>query len=84
MASFTAGWNQPGYLPETEPEAFDDLQDALAYIDGELERIENFEQDDLHAIDAGAARNYFASTLDASGGLSYVVGGVAYWIAPSA
>lgn len=29
---WVAGWNMPGYLPETEPEHFHAFADALAYL----------------------------------------------------
>ena len=34
---YIAGWNQPGYLPETEPEEFDSFADAREYIAGEID-----------------------------------------------
>lgn len=38
MTTYTAGWNMPGYLPETDPETFDSLQDAAAYLRETLAR----------------------------------------------
>lgn len=29
---YVAGWNMAGYLPETDPETFDTLDDAIAYL----------------------------------------------------
>ncbi len=29
---FVAGWNMPGYLPDSEPMEFDDAEDALEYV----------------------------------------------------
>jgi hypothetical protein len=38
MTTYTAGWNMPGYLPETDPETFDTLDDAAAYLRDTLAR----------------------------------------------
>ena len=61
MGTWVAGWNMPGYLPETEPESFDTWEDAHAYIVGELERAWDMGEDDdylpahteLHAATPG-------------------------------
>lgn len=37
-ASFTAGWNQPGYLPDTEPETFATFEEAVGYLKETYER----------------------------------------------
>ena len=29
---YVAGWNMPGYMPDCEPQCFDDIDDARAYI----------------------------------------------------
>lgn len=41
---FIAGFNQPGYLPESEAQEFDDRDEAMAYLVDEYER--NLENDD--------------------------------------
>jgi hypothetical protein len=33
---FVAGWNMPGYMPDSEPMEFDSATDALDYIKGEM------------------------------------------------
>ncbi|NIT36966.1 MAG: hypothetical protein GTN49_10795 [candidate division Zixibacteria bacterium] len=38
MARFRAGWNMPGYLPETDPVSFDDFDEAREFISDELDR----------------------------------------------
>ena len=35
---FVAGWNMPGYLPDSEPEEFDDSEEAMEYIREEMRR----------------------------------------------
>lgn len=38
---FIAGWNQPGYLPESDPEEFDTFDEAKRYIIDEIKRAED-------------------------------------------
>ncbi len=35
---YVAGWNMAGYLPETDPETFENLEDATAYLRETVER----------------------------------------------
>lgn len=35
---FVAGWNMPGYMPDSEPVEFDNADDALDYIKSEMRR----------------------------------------------
>ena len=35
---FVAGWNMPGYLPDSEPVEFDDSEEAMEYIREEMRR----------------------------------------------
>jgi len=38
---FVAGWNLPGYMPDSEPATFDDIDDAIAYVvDQMLEEVD--------------------------------------------
>lgn len=42
---YVAGWNMAGYLPETDPETFDTLDEAYAYLHETLEQwLEQDEQ----------------------------------------
>jgi len=43
MTTYTAGWNMAGYLPETDPEVFDTIKDAHAYL---LETAEQWADQD--------------------------------------
>lgn len=74
---FVAGWNIPGYMPESTPVAFSTLADAILYLDDELRHIDDYAENDAIAIDAGSARNYFASAIGSS---DYSVGNYVYWI----
>lgn len=40
---WTAGWNMPGYLPESDPETFDDWHEARIYL---VDTIDRFWADD--------------------------------------
>ncbi len=63
MGTWVAGWNMPGYLPETDPVSFDTWEEAHAYIVGELERAWDMGEDAdyleahtaLHTATAGEA-----------------------------
>lgn len=71
---YTAGWNMPGYMPDTELAQFDDADTARVYIAGELEREADEIDEGADAIadriapeclnDAGMAGDY--SEHDAS------------------
>jgi hypothetical protein len=46
---YVAGWNQPGYLPESEPKEFDTFEDAREFIADELDyRLSQVLQDDTN------------------------------------
>lgn len=79
MIIWSAGWNMPGYLPETEPCPFKSRPDAMAYMVGELHRIGD--------TDLAVAEDYEAQALslegrDADGGDWYWLSpdGYAYWV----
>lgn len=77
---YTAGWNQPGYLPEMDVEEFDDFDEAAEFLydNLDLNLSNNVDETDAairtnlaglkHYIDQGRAFSYLA--LD----------GYAYWI----
>ena len=50
---YVAGWNMPGYLPETDPETFDTLEDAAEYLRETLARWldEDEAPEDMSAAD---------------------------------
>ncbi len=48
---YTAGWNQPGYLPNPDVVAdFDDLSDAKAHLIGELDNDFDLDDDERAAV----------------------------------
>ena len=46
---WAAGWNMPGYLPETDPETFATLADAVSYLQETLDRFAD--EDELYDAD---------------------------------
>ena len=44
---YIAGWNMPGYMPDSEPQEFDDADEAREYIIEELQQL----SDDLEDAD---------------------------------
>ena len=51
---YVAGWNMPGYLPETDPVIFDNETDAVRYLSDTVDR---FWDDDYSAYVTEASRN---------------------------
>lgn len=49
-----AGWNMPGYLPESEPAEFDDWQDAMTYLHDSIGRFWDEDASDGQHIRAAA------------------------------
>lgn len=44
---YTAGYNMPGYMPETNPETFDTWDEAIEYI---KETVDRFFEDDMDSV----------------------------------
>jgi len=65
---FVAGWNMPGYMPDAEPDEFDDAEEALEYV-RDLMREDadgmGWSRDDAEAIDGMEAdkAGEFGATL---------------------
>jgi hypothetical protein len=90
MKRWTAGWNMPGYLPESEPVAFDTWAEAHAYIVGAVERAWDEASENLADLDPDTDPHPDALFLDAhtelhvaTDGQPYTVhaDGYAYWVA---
>lgn len=80
MSGYIAGFNQPGYLPESDPEEFDNFDDAADWLievatkaledDGASEEIVTHERDAIGELaDEGEPFSFLASD------------GYAYWVA---
>lgn len=76
---YIAGFNQPGYLPESDPEEFDSFKDARDYLVQEMRLA--LEADDENEIDDGNVED-FAAELYAETGPFSALGpdGYAYWV----
>ena len=46
---WVAGWNMPGYMPDTEPAEFDNAEDAKQYIIDSVKRAEDETEDETEA-----------------------------------
>lgn len=46
---FVAGWNMPGYMPDSEPAEFDNAEDAKQYIIDTVKRAEEETDDETEA-----------------------------------
>lgn len=73
---FVAGWNNPGYMPDSEPEEFATFDDALEHIRGEVLYHVNTESDKSQSMDAfdtqlGDLKDVFELTGP---------NGVVYWV----
>ena len=82
MTNYVAGWNMPGYLPESEPWTTDSYDDAVEYMLYEMERY----ADDL---DGAAWDRYLETVSDVekqrSIGVSVFasLGNCIYWVTTS-
>lgn len=80
---YVAGYNQPGYLPETEPEEFDTWDEAWRYI---ISVIKDAEDDAGDADDEELAEDLAAFAedvnLESRGEPFSTLGpdGYAYWV----
>lgn len=88
---YVAGWNMPGYMPDSEPFAFDDADDAREQIAGSMrEEASDIEEDDEASEEekqTAQALREAADALEASDAESQAaefgatIGRFHYWIA---
>ena len=64
---YVAGWNMPGYMPDSEPASFDDIDDACTYIACAMrEESELVSLDDTRSNEEpGAAESALVAAADA-------------------
>lgn len=84
---FVAGWNTPGYLPDSDPIQFDDRWGAVDYIENEIHQISDDRvsvadsQDEVVFIE-GAEADFVLEMLfsdeDMNWNAEYF--GIVYWI----
>jgi hypothetical protein len=51
---YNAGWNMPGYLPETDPETCEDFDSAKGYLAATIERFRDSDYDVLDEDEVSA------------------------------
>lgn len=72
-----AGWNMPGYMPDSEPAMFDTRDEAKRYIIAELKRAE----EDTESEDEAETLCHFAEEVNLqSGEFSGQCGKWVYWV----
>ncbi len=79
---YVAGWNMPGYMPDSEPAAFETADEARGYIADELENAADAENEaEGDSLDAADMR-YVAQSLREidAGEWGQTVGQWHYWI----
>lgn len=74
---FVAGWNMPGYMPDSEPASFDRRDDAKRYIIDELKFMEDCADDEDIATELCHAAE--AANLESSD-FGITVAGYHYWV----
>lgn len=81
---YIAGFNQPGYLPDSDPVDFDDFDDAQSYIVDELDNAADIaynSDDDLAGQDCDESKEEAEQWTAKSGGKSGESWGsdIRYW-----
>lgn len=74
-----AGWNMPGYMPDSEPAGFETFEDAQAYIIDEIKRAEDAAESEDAATDLCHAAEDV--NLWSEGEHGQTIGNYHYWIA---
>lgn len=78
---FVAGWNMPGYMPDSEPAEFDNADDAKRYIIDQIKEDEDAaatEEDEAEAEDLAALAEEV--NLESDEFTTRTVGGYCYWV----
>lgn len=89
MSAYAAGWNTPGYLPDTEPATFDTAREAWQYLVAEVDRAWDEHPDDtngacvtahthLHNLDQTEPGEFITDTPGYDGDHDQ---GTAWWVA---
>lgn len=80
---YSAGWNMPGCLPESDPAVFTDADDALEYIKNQARESvdQDFDSDDMTEETAEAlTAEVDAWTADKSGEFGAIFRNTSYWV----
>lgn len=74
---FVAGWNMPGYMPDSTPEEFGDADDAKRYILDQIKR----DEDDADTEEKAEELSGFAEDINLEGDeFSKLCEGRVYWV----
>lgn len=80
--AYTAGWNMPGYMPDSEPAQFDEADDAREYIANNIvdyaDSLADSTDDSAESVAALLAAA--EQVRDSDGELGITVAGWHYWI----
>ena len=74
---FVAGWNMPGYMPDSEPVSFDDADDAREYI---AQSMRDFADQTENDADAKELESAAEDCENGSGEYGQTVAGYQYWV----
>lgn len=75
---YVAGWNMPGYMPDSEPVEFEDADDALEYIKDAAKNA--IEQDSSEDAFEQRSDDVDSWTADKTGEFGNTFGNYHYWI----
>lgn len=83
---WSAGWNMPGYMPDSDPALFVDWSDARDYLAGEIRATVDQDSEDPEAAQRVADLAEYADSLDNlkpdyNAETGHTVGQCHYWIA---
>jgi hypothetical protein len=76
---WAAGWNMPGYMPDSEPAFFVDWDDARNYIAGEIDRMAEETEDETLAEEYGKAAEAVRQ-YDGGDEFGETVGAYHFWV----
>lgn len=77
---WAAGWNMPGYMPDSEPAHFETFEEARDYIASELNLIADQCETDEEAKELQEASAHWGA-IETEGEQGATVGSYHYWIA---
>jgi len=80
---YIAGWNQPGYLPESDPATFDDFADAKGYILDEMQNYSDELFESEEEATGGKADDVEQAGINAQherGPFEVRAGGYVFWV----
>ena len=78
---FVAGWNMSGYMPDSEPADFDDVDDARSYLADEMRRFADLAMGDEESQrEAADLRTAADDRAAGTGEYGQTIAGYHYWV----